>query len=954
MSNKPEGGDWSTYKRLLGYIRPHWLLFLLSIVGFLVGSGAEAYFMTLFGDLIDSWDSKAVQASLAIPVAMFVVALVRAVGEVAGETLLSHISFSVVHNIRTQLFDQLLQMPSAYFDASSQGHLVSRLTYNVAQLRDTGTDALKSIIQDGGKVIVYFGAMFYFNWKLTCIFVAAAPVVALVAVYASRRFRRISRRIQRTMGDVTHVASETVSGYRVVRIFGGEGYERDRFYRSSRNNRRQNLKMVATKVSSTQAIQIFVALALAVLIGLLFRPEVGGSMTTGEVVAFLGFAGLLIRPIRRLSEINARLQRGLAAAEDVFSQLDVAEEADPGTVEVERVTGRIEFRDVSFHYETGSESILQGLNLTIEPGQTVALVGRSGSGKTTLASLIPRFYEPTSGEILLDEKPLVDYRLQSLRRQIALVTQQVTLFNDTLERNIAYGALTDSPPEKIHDAVVRAHADGFIADLPEGIQTVVGDDGVLLSGGQRQRVAIARALLKDAPILILDEATSSLDTESERHIQSALEEVIRGRTTLVIAHRLSTIEKADVIVVIDAGRVVETGTHSELLQAQGAYAELYQSQFEDDDSARPASVSGSAGSGADTSHQPAAPVPRKHIPLVSGGGRSPGPWYSGARWPLLLSPLAWLFAVVARRRRVQFLTGQRASWRASVPVIVIGNITVGGTGKSPMVIWLARWLKDHGLQPGIVSRGYGGRARRKAQSVTGASDPDLVGDEAPMLAARTGCPVVVCGDRVAAVKTLLQEAAVDVVISDDGLQHYALARDLEIAMVDGHRGVGNGRYLPAGPLREPLSRLDEVDWVIANGQASGLCEREVVMRIIPVQLVAVTDGRRMSCEDFAARFPTVNALAGVGNPASFAMTLQEIGLQPVLSALPDHHRYRGDEVIFDNDWPVVCTEKDSIKISRLKNIPQNVWYLQIDVGMDPGASAQLAELLAAHGIHRAR
>ena len=949
MSSSSHGGHWSIYKRLLGYIRPYWLIFLLAVLGFFVGSGAEAYFMTLFGNLIDTWGDGAAQAGLAIPITMFVVAVVRALGEVGGETLLSQISFSVVHNIRTQLFDQLLQMPSAYFDASSQGHVVSRLTYTVAQLRDTGTDALKSIIQDGGKVVVYFGAMFYFNWKLTFIFIAIAPIVAIVAVYASRRFRRISRRIQNSMGDVTHVASETVSGYRVVRIFGGESYERDRFYRSSRNNKRQNLKMVATKVSSTQVIQIFVALALAVLIALLFRPEVGGNMSTGDVVAFLGFAGLLVRPIRRLSEINARLQRGLAAAEDIFGQLDESQEADTGTVEVDRATGKIEFRDVGFRYEAGAEPILQQLNLVIEPGQTVALVGRSGSGKTTVASLIPRFYEPTSGEILLDGIPLADYRLRSLRRQIAVVTQQVTLFNDTLERNIAYGALTEAAPDRIKDAVVRAHADSFIGELPDGIQTVVGDDGVLLSGGQRQRVAIARALLKDAPILILDEATSSLDAESERHIQSALEEVIRGRTTLVIAHRLSTIENADSIVVIDRGRVVESGTHEALLAAQGAYAELYQSQFAEDNGVEaPASPGPAAASLPGKGEAGQRPASR----LVSGGGRGVGPWYSGARWPVLLAPLAWVFAGAARRRRRQFLTGKRSAWRADVPVIVVGNITAGGTGKTPLVIWIAHWLRARGFHPGVVARGYGGQARRRAQAVDADSDPEVVGDEAPLVARRTGCPVFVCGDRVQAAQSLLSnEASVDVIISDDGLQHYALARDVEVVVLDGHRGVGNGRRLPAGPLREPVSRLGEVDWVVANGAPSGLWAGETLMTMRPVAFVAVADGRRVSCADFVARFPVVNAVAGVGNPARFAKTLMSLGLQAVLTALPDHHRYRGDEIVFDNPWPVVCTEKDYIKIKRLENIPHNCWYLQVEACMDPSVDAQLAQLLAAHGIH---
>jgi len=934
-------GDWATYKRLLGYVRPYWALFLLAVVGFLIGSGAEAYFVKLFGQLVDNWNPGASDAGWMIPTLMFAAALARGFGEIVGEMLLSQISFGVVHNIRSQLFDQLLLMPSAYFDASSQGHLVSRITYNVSQLRDTGTDALKSVIQDGGKVVVYFGYMLFLSWKLTLVFVATAPVVAIVAVFASRRFRRISRRMQNSMGNVTHVASETVSGYRVVRIFGGESYERQRFNRSSAANRRQNLKMVATKVSSTQTIQIFVALALSLLIGLLFRPEVGGSLTTGEVVTFLGLAGLLARPIRKLSEVNARLQRGLAAAEDVFGQMDQAPESNPGKLSVDRVSGRLEFRDVSFSYEKGPAEVLRDLNFVIEPGQTVALVGKSGSGKSTIASLIPRFYEPSRGEILLDGVPLSNYELRSLRRQIALVTQQVTLFNDTLERNIAYGALADSSPEAIDQAVARAHAQGFISELPAGLQTVVGDDGVLLSGGQRQRVAIARALLKDAPVLILDEATSALDAESERYIQAALDEVMRGRTTIVIAHRLSTIEKADVILVMEGGRVVESGDHATLLAAGGAYAALYQAQFDEE-----RMVVGPAPVATVARRPLAAPqVELALSPLTNA-------WYSGTGWTFWLTPLSWLFARIAARRRFRFLTGKKAAWRAPVATIVVGNITAGGTGKTPFVIWLVDWLKRNGYRPGVVSRGHGGRRGRAPVAVHADDDPDSVGDEAPMLAARTDCPVVICRDRVRAAKHLLEMARVDVIVADDGLQHYPLARDVEIAVIDGHRGVGNGRCLPAGPLREPVSRLDEVDWVIANGRATGLTKDETVMRVVPLAFIRVGDpgSQRISCELFASRFHNVHAVAGIGNPARFGLTLKEIGLMPEMHAYDDHHRFDGSELRFDNDWPVVCTEKDAVKIRRLAQIPAECWYLEIAVSLPEEADSRLRALLREHGI----
>jgi len=960
----PGRSDWRTYRRLLTYVKPYWLLFIVSVIGFGMGGAAEAYFVNLFGELVDGWQDKSAELALTIPLMMLGAAVVRGVGEILGELLLSQISFGVVHRIRTQLFDQLLLMPSAYFDASSQGHLVSRLTYNVGQLRDTGTDALKTVIQDGGKVIIYLVYMLYLSWKLTLIFAATAPLVGLVVLYASRRFRRISRRIQNSMGDVTHVASEAVTGYRVVRIFGGEPYEQTRFHRSSESNQQQNLKMVVTKVTSTQVIQIFVAASLALLIALLLRPEVAGDLTTGQIVTLLGLAGMLARPIRKLTEVNARLQRGLAAAEDIFGQMDQPLERDEGTFEVERVAGRLEFRGLTFAYERGGGPVLQNIELVIEPGCTVALVGRSGSGKSTLASLIPRFYEPTAGQILLDGRPLDAYRLASLRRQIALVTQQVTLFNDTLERNIAYGALADADPAAIRSAVVRAHADNFVDELEDGLQTLVGDDGVLLSGGQRQRIAIARALLKDAPILILDEATSALDSESERHIQAALEEVMRGRTTLVIAHRLSTIERADLILVMDGGRIIESGSHKELLARQGAYAALYDAQFADStgrEVARP-DLSGAA-----TEPAPAlevAPAVGARWPSVGHFNWRPrrgastwlvDAWYSGARWIHLLRPFSWVFRRVVVRRRRAFLTGRRAVWRAPVPVVVVGNVTVGGTGKTPLVIWLARYLESLGHRPGIVTRGYGGKAGSHPQRVTAAADPAEFGDEPVLLAARTGCPVWVGRDRVAAVQRLLEESPCSVVITDDGLQHYALGRDVEIAVIDGQRLFGNGLCLPAGPLREPMDRLAAVDWQVSNGTPTHPCGAEAVMEIIPRCFVDLLTDERVSCGEFASRYPRVQALAGIGNPQRFAETLRSVGLEVRLVALPDHHAYTGTELALALDAPIVCTEKDAIKLRRLADLgghiaPSRLWCLEIDVAFDAGAVAQLDAALRRHGI----
>ena len=578
-AESPKTSDWQLYKRLLAYVIPLWPLFIAAIIGFILGNAAEVYFANLIRDVVDMWEAPPAGAAISFPILILLAAVVRGLGGVAGELFLGRISFHVVHSIRTELFNQLVSLPTAYFDRSTQGHLVSRLTFNVAQLRDTASDALKTLMQDGTKVILLLGAMLYTSWKLSLIFLAVTPVVALITAYASGRFRRISQRIQGSMGDVTHVATEMVNGHRAVRIFSGEAYEQKRFHKASDNNRRQNLRMILTKAASVQIIQLIVAGALAFLIALLFTPAIGGDLSAGDVLFFMTLAGLLAKPIKKLSEVNAKLQRGLAAAEDVFEQFDEPEETNTGERSAEGIAGRIEFKNVCFSYETGKDRVLNGVSFIVEPGQTVALVGRSGGGKSTIINLIPRFYDAIEGEVLVDGIPITDYDLKSLRNQIAFVNQQVVLFNDTLRRNIAYGELRERTEDELSAAISKAHADVFIDELPEGLATEVGDNGTKLSGGQRQRIAIARALLKDSPILILDEATSALDNESERHIQSALEAVMRNRTTMVIAHRLSTIENADLILVVEQGQVIEAGDHAALLDAQGAYARLYDSEL---------------------------------------------------------------------------------------------------------------------------------------------------------------------------------------------------------------------------------------------------------------------------------------------------------------------------------------------------------------------------------------
>jgi subfamily B ATP-binding cassette protein MsbA len=410
--------------------------------------------------------------------------------------------------------------------------------------------------------------------------IAILPIIGIMVSSASRKFRKQSKKIQTSMGDLTHIASETIQGYRVVRSFGGEDYEARRFRAASEDNNAKQLRMVKTGATFTPALQLvtFSAMAVVLFLVLLLR----GDASAGDLVAYITAAGMLPKPIRQLSEVSGTIQKGLAGAESIFAQLDEAPEPDRGTVERERVSGRLEVKDLTFIYPGSEQRVLDNVSFSVEPGQMVALVGRSGSGKSTLANLIPRFYHHEQGQILIDGVDVEDYTLRNLRRHIALVTQQVVLFNDTIAANIAYGDLSEAPRADIEKAAAAAYASEFIARLPAGLETLVGENGVLLSGGQRQRLAIARALLKDAPILILDEATSALDTESERHIQSALDHVMAGRTTLVIAHRLSTIEKADVILVMDQGRIVERGSHSELLASNGHYARLHAMQFQDE------------------------------------------------------------------------------------------------------------------------------------------------------------------------------------------------------------------------------------------------------------------------------------------------------------------------------------------------------------------------------------
>ena len=579
------------YFRLLSYIKPYIGMFAISIVGFLIFASTSpmlGYVLKYFVDGLANPDAVLfpgvtwladVRLLQAVPLLIVIIAVWQGVGSFLGNFYLAKVSLGLVHDLRVQLFNSLLTLPNRYFDNHNSGHLISRITYNVTMVTGAATDAIKVIVREGMTVVFLFCTLLWMNWKLTLVMVAILPIIALMVNSTSKKFRKQSKKIQVAMGDVTHVASETIQSYRVVRSFGGEPYERQRLLKSSIRNTEKQLRMIKTNAVYTPSLQLVIYSAMSVLMFLVLLLR--GDSTPGDLVAYITLAGLLPKPIRQLSEVSSTIQKGVAGAESIFEQFDEEPESDEGTVELDHVSGQLEVRDVSFIYPNTDTPVLQNISFTAEKGQMVALVGRSGSGKSTLANLIPRFYEHQQGQILLDGVEVKEFTLTNLRRHMALVTQQVSLFNDTVAKNIAYGDLADASLDEIKAASEAAYAAEFIERMPQGYDTMVGENGVLLSGGQRQRLAIARALLKNAPLLILDEATSALDTESERHIQAALDHAVQGRTTIVIAHRLSTIEKADLILVMDQGRIVERGNHQELLAQNGYYSRLHATQFED-------------------------------------------------------------------------------------------------------------------------------------------------------------------------------------------------------------------------------------------------------------------------------------------------------------------------------------------------------------------------------------
>ncbi|MGB0893620.1 MAG: lipid A export permease/ATP-binding protein MsbA [Parashewanella sp.] len=588
------------FKRLFSYLLPMKAIFICAILGLATYGIVDATFIAFIKPFIDEGFAQPASTSgltqgvisgnqgfsssndMLIKAPLFVIGMffLRGLGNFVSTYCISYMSARLIMDMRQQVFEHYLNLPVSYIDKENSGNLISRITFDTEQIARASGSALISIVRDSVSVIGMLGIMFYYSWQLSLFILIVGPLIGIVISVVSRRFRKVSKQIQSAMGDVTAVTEQMVKGHKNVLVFGGQKTELERFAKVNNSNRQQNMKLAVAQAISQPVIMIISSFALAAVLYAASFEGLKEQLTAGTFATIIGAMLALLQPIKNLSKVNAEFQRGLAAASTVFALLDVKPEADKGTHEVERVKGDIKFDDVDFRYESQESLALKGINFHVPQGKTIALVGRSGSGKSTIASLITRFYSGLeSGAIKLDDINVNDYSLKSLRNQIALVSQQVTLFNDTIANNIAYAYPGKVTREQIVEAANLAYAMEFIEQLPHGLDTEVGENGVLLSGGQRQRIAIARAILRDSPVLILDEATSALDTESEKAIQNGLENLRHDRTSIVIAHRLSTIEKADEILVIEAGEVVERGDHQTLIEKDGHYAKLYLMQF---------------------------------------------------------------------------------------------------------------------------------------------------------------------------------------------------------------------------------------------------------------------------------------------------------------------------------------------------------------------------------------
>jgi subfamily B ATP-binding cassette protein MsbA len=898
-------------RRLLGYTFRYKWSFAISVVGFISFALADIAAVEWIRRIIGYINSEEENFSSFLALSLIFIAMGRGIGFFIGNYFMSKVGFGIVHDLREELFKKLHELPKSYFDSNQSGQLINRITFTTTQVSGAASNAVKTLIREGFLLIGLFIYLLIMNYKLTMLLIGTAPLIAIIVYVAGKRLKKLAAKIQTAMGDVTHIASEAVDGHVEIKSFNAQDYENSRFSSANISNKNQNLKLEATGNMATPIIQVLVSISLSIVAYFALGSKLGISLDAETFVAFFTAAGLMAKPIRQLSNINIIVQKGLAAANEIFEQLDQSIERDLGRNDNE-ISGNIEFKDVNFSYDSGNQ-ILSNISFVINKNDTVAIVGKSGSGKSTIANLIPRFYNHTSGDILIDDIKVSDFSLKHLRSSISIVNQSPSLFNDTISKNIAYGD-DEIDVDKLKESAKLSGCIEFIEKLPEGFESEIGDDGVLLSGGQRQRLAIARAFYKDSPIIILDEATSSLDTESELIVQEALEKLITNRTTIVIAHRLSTIENASKIIVLDNGEIVESGTHNELIGNESLYHSLYKNKFEDSPKTK------SSSSKSVQLYMPEYEDETSSSFVVDS-------WYNKSIWLYLLYPFSLLFSYLTSRRRRKFLKDKNKSYKSEIPIIVVGNLTIGGTGKTPLVKYIATELINRGYKPGIVSRGYGGKFKETLKVDENTSVKET-GDEAQILA-KLNIPFYIDKNRVRAVDKINKNHDCDVIISDDGLQHYKMKRNIEIAVIDGKRRFGNKLTFPAGPLRESIKRLDSVDFIVNNTGPTE--EKEFLMNISPSEFVHLKSGKSYKIDEWPMH-NQVHAVAGLGNPGRFFDLLGKLGFDIIRHPFPDHHNFLSSDIFYLDHLPIVMTEKDASKCKDFDN--NKIWYLKIDADVN--------------------
>ena len=894
-------------KRILTYTFRYRWSFITSVFGFIIFAAADIAAVDWIRRIISYINSEDDSLNTILALSLIFIAIGRGLGFFIGNYFMSRVGFGIVHDLRAQLFQKLHDLPKSYFDSNQGGQLINRITFTTTQVSAAASNAVKTFVREGFLLVGLFVYLTILNFKLTLLLIGTAPLIAMIVYVAGKRLKKLATKIQTAMGDVTHIASEAVDGHVEIKSFNAQDYENSRFLKANASNKNQNLKLEATGNLATPIIQILVSVSLSLVAYFALGSQLGISLDAETFVAFFTAAGLMAKPIRQLSNINIIVQKGLAAANEIFDQLDQDNEDNSGDIK-NKINGDIDFKNVCFSYKTGGQ-VLNDISLSISKNETVAIVGKSGSGKSTIANLIPRFYNLTSGEILIDGTSIDKFSLEHLRSSISIVNQSPSLFNDTIAKNIAYGD-DDLDFEKLKESAKLSGCIDFIENLPEGFESEIGDDGVLLSGGQRQRLAIARAFYKDSPIIILDEATSSLDTESELIVQEALEKLITNRTTIVIAHRLSTIENASRIIVLDNGSITESGTHSELLESDGIYQSLYKNKFEDSPAKRKEKSKSS----------------QLYVPRFDDEQNSSfvvDSWYKKSFWLYLLYPFSLIVSYITARRRRKYLKGASETHKSEVPVIVVGNLTIGGTGKTPLVKYIASELLSLGYKPGLVSRGYGGKFK-ETLLVSDQTPVKQTGDEAQILAT-LNLPFYIDKSRVRAVKAITDNHDCDIIISDDGLQHYKMNRDIEIVVIDGKRRFGNNLIFPAGPLRESKARLNSVDFIVNNSGPTD--EGEYLMNVSPSRFVHLKSGKSYPIEDWPMH-KQVHAVAGLGNPGRFFDLLARLGFDIIRHPFQDHHNFHEQDIHYLDHLPIVMTEKDASKCKDFDN--NKIWYLTIE------------------------